>query len=132
MFKKVCVVLINLVIGNGILWASELARNQSGLDPRFMAGFSTAAIFLLTLAFRWLKPGISWLKIVLLAAGVSLLVPIIGLSLSFVNLESLDGTLNGVFFGVLIGAMVYKWTTPMILLNIFLFRWMTQPTFDSD
>lgn len=126
MSRRLLTLLLNLILGNLILWYFELGRGQDHLDIQFIIGFSVSAILFLNLAFRWLHPRMGPLKIILFSAVTSFLVPVLGLPLSFINLNSLNGTINGALIGALFGAMVWGWALPMFVLNSFLFWWVAK------
>ncbi len=120
--NKLIIVATNVMLGNLILWFFETtARKQDGLDPRYLIGFSIAAVFLLLIAFRLIERGQSLARSILLAGGVSFLVPVLGLMFSFLNLDSLNGSLVGAFIAIILGSMAWQWALPMFLLNSFFF-----------
>ena len=124
--KILSAIILNLVIGNLILWIFEMARQQNHLDFRWILGFSSAAIVLLTIAFCFIKSNQSLIRSSLLAGGVSFLTPAFGLIFSFLNLNSLNSTLNGLLIGVILGPMLWAWSLPMFGLNLFLFHWLSR------
>lgn len=126
MKNKALVVVINLIIGNFILWFFETtARKQEGLEPQLLVGFSVTAVFLLLIAFHFIKSRQSLVRSILLAATVSFLVPVLGLTVSFMDFDSVSGALNSGLIVAFIGAFLWQWAVPMFIVNAILFRWLS-------
>jgi hypothetical protein len=116
-------VAINLALGNLSLWLFEtVARDQEGLDSGWSLGFSLAALIALWLAYRWSAPNQSWLRSMLLAAGVSAFVVIAGLAFSLAP----AGPLKAVAVALIAGPMFLVCSLPMALVNALLFHWTTK------
>lgn len=130
MTKKALILGANLVAGNFILFNSGIPALQNRGDEVFQiaAGFSISAITILLLAFRWLKPQTSFIKVALLSALVSFFVPLFGLPLFFlIELPvSLEVTMTGLLIGALFSVVGWKFWFPMWILNMVLFRWLTK------
>ena len=125
--RKALVVLLNLALGNSILWFFETqVRNQDQLDLTWALAFSLAAIVLLTFAFKLIRPNQNLRRSIVLAAGVSFFVPIFGLVLSFINLESLNGTIVGGLVALVAAPMLWPWAVPMFLANTALLHWVAR------
>lgn len=121
-YRQVVVVLANLIVGNLILWFFETAgRGQDGVDVRLL-GFSAAAVLALWLTFRSIKPGQSFLRSIILSVGVSLVVLVLGLGLSFAP----AGPLKAIVLGFVVGPLFFEWAIPMVLLNAWLFQWLSR------